>query len=310
MKDLVSIVIPCYNDEDYIGESIRSALKQDFKKEVIVVDDWSTDESLDIIRSFGEEIKYISQENKGAPSARNKGLSVAKGNLVKFHDSDDVLLEGVVSRQVNALNQIDDERSVIFSDLYCSAEIRNSPDKGFDLKEVGLKYLVGDAITTPCTIHRKSLLTEVGGFKEGLSCGQEYDLHIRMKIKGVRFFYQPGGTIEKKTERERGISKRTHPNKNPYPKIDLYRHIESVIESGYEGIPSSAKKPLARRWWITGRQALRGGNEHGAKICFKKALQLSQDCVCGSVPYRFLVEIAGPYYAEHTGTWLKKYGLH
>ena len=83
-KPLVSIVIPCFNAERFVGAAIRSALEQSYTdKEVIVIDDGSEDGSLKIIESFGDAIRMDSGPNRGGGAARNRGLELARGELVR-----------------------------------------------------------------------------------------------------------------------------------------------------------------------------------------------------------------------------------
>jgi len=89
---LLSIIIPNYNYEKYIGATIESALALDWAaKEIIVVDDGSTDRSLEIIKSFGDRIRYLSKPNGGQRSAVNAAFPLAKGELIYILDSDDVV---------------------------------------------------------------------------------------------------------------------------------------------------------------------------------------------------------------------------
>src|SRR5437016_13270877 len=90
---LVSILIPCFNAEKYIAEAIESALSQTWeRREIIVVDDSSTDESLKIALSFGRQgVKVITQDHLGASAARNRGLREANGDFIQFLDADDLL---------------------------------------------------------------------------------------------------------------------------------------------------------------------------------------------------------------------------
>jgi len=97
----VSVIIPCYNGEAYVRESIQSALDQSAATfEVIVIDDGSTDGSLEVIKSFGEKIRWESGPNRGGGAARNRGLELARGEWIKFHDADDVLLPECVANQM------------------------------------------------------------------------------------------------------------------------------------------------------------------------------------------------------------------
>lgn len=102
MNRLVSILIPAYNSQRWIKETIESALSQTWSnKEVIIVDDGSTDDTLQIAKSYeSKTLKVITQENRGAPSARNTALSNAQGDYIQWLDNDDLLDPDKISRQI------------------------------------------------------------------------------------------------------------------------------------------------------------------------------------------------------------------
>src|SRR5580698_4662849 len=92
MPPLVSIIIPSYNSENHLAETIKSALSQTWvNKEIIIIDDGSTDSSVQIAKGFESNVKVLVQKNKGASAARNAGLKEAKGDYIQFLDSDDLL---------------------------------------------------------------------------------------------------------------------------------------------------------------------------------------------------------------------------
>src|SRR5690606_2283060 len=98
---LVSIIIPCYNAEKYVAEAIQSALDQTYPNcEVIVIDDGSTDGSLEVIQSFGDKIRCETGPNKGGCAARNRGLELAKGEWIQFLDADDLISVEKIERQM------------------------------------------------------------------------------------------------------------------------------------------------------------------------------------------------------------------
>jgi glycosyltransferase involved in cell wall biosynthesis len=105
MSRLVSVLIPCYNAAPYLGDAIESALAQTWpEKEVIVVDDGSTDESLAIARVFEKKsVLVFTQQNRGASAARNRAFSVSHGEYVKFFDADDVLHPHIIERQMTRI---------------------------------------------------------------------------------------------------------------------------------------------------------------------------------------------------------------
>jgi glycosyltransferase involved in cell wall biosynthesis len=106
-QPLVSIIIPAYNSEKYLAETITAALDQTWpNKEVIIVDDGSTDGTLAIARKFeSETVQVFYQENKGASGARNKGLQEAKGQFIQFLDGDDLLSPDKITIQMDVLLQ-------------------------------------------------------------------------------------------------------------------------------------------------------------------------------------------------------------
>lgn len=105
----VSIITPCYNAADYIASSIISVQSQTCSDwEMIIVDDGSTDDSVDIIKGFSQSdsrIKLISKENGGSASARKLALSIAKGEYIQFLDADDLLEQDKLHRQIKMMQE-------------------------------------------------------------------------------------------------------------------------------------------------------------------------------------------------------------
>jgi len=114
MQPLVSILIPCYNAEQWLTETIESALAQTWQnKEIIVVDDGSTDNSLDIAKQFESSIvKVISQENRGGSAARNTAYKACQGEFIQYLDADDLLAPTKIESQIKLLDQEDNVNCV------------------------------------------------------------------------------------------------------------------------------------------------------------------------------------------------------
>src|SRR5215510_10206142 len=97
----VSAIIPTYNYARYVAAAVESVLAQNFKDlEIVVIDDGSTDDTIDALRPFGERIRYIPQEHGGLAAARNAGIRSSRGQYLAFLDSDDLWLPDKVSMQV------------------------------------------------------------------------------------------------------------------------------------------------------------------------------------------------------------------
>lgn len=102
--DLVSVIIPTYNNAAYITEAVDSVLAQDYKNiEIIVVDDGSSDNTGEALDCYSDRIHYVKQSNQGASAARNQGIELAKGEWISFLDSDDRWKGDKISRQIEQL---------------------------------------------------------------------------------------------------------------------------------------------------------------------------------------------------------------
>jgi glycosyltransferase involved in cell wall biosynthesis len=114
---LVSILIPAYNAENWIADSIRSATAQSWpRKEIIIVDDGSNDQTAAVARRFAsKEVAVVSTENRGAAAARNCALQLSQGDYIQWLDADDLLAPDKVERQLAALQQTDDPRILLSS---------------------------------------------------------------------------------------------------------------------------------------------------------------------------------------------------
>jgi len=182
--DLISVIMPCFNSEKYLHEAIESVLEQTYDNiELIVVDDGSTDNSVEIARGYGDRVLLITQNNKGPYPARNKGLEVSNGTFVAFLDADDYWRADFVEKLYSTLCN---SNAVL---AYCgwqniglkggSGEPFIPPDyESGNKAELFLRH------AAPWPIHaaliKRSALDEVGGFNEKLFSCMDYDLWLRI----------------------------------------------------------------------------------------------------------------------------------
>jgi len=117
MTPLVSILIPAFNAQEWIAETIQSALRQTWpRNEIIVLDDGSADETLVVARRFeSDEVRVISQPNQGAAAARNQALALSRGEYIQWLDADDLLSPDKVAHQMEAAQQVRDRRALFSS---------------------------------------------------------------------------------------------------------------------------------------------------------------------------------------------------
>jgi len=115
MDPLVSILIPAYNAEEWIADTIQSAVAQTWgRKEIIIVDDGSRDCTAEVARRFAsKEVTVVSGENQGAAAARNSALQVSQGDYIQWLDADDLLAPDKVERQLAAVREGDSKRILL-----------------------------------------------------------------------------------------------------------------------------------------------------------------------------------------------------
>ncbi len=115
-KPKLSVIIAAYNHQDYIAQTLKSLESQAFQDfEIIVVDDGSTDKTVDMVKSCHSRAQIFTQENQGVVAARNRGVSLSRGEYICFVDSDDIVLPDRFAIQVAALDN-DPELGLVFAD--------------------------------------------------------------------------------------------------------------------------------------------------------------------------------------------------
>ena len=190
---LVSIIIPTYNSSKYIEDALNSVITQDYvNKEIIIVDDGSSDDTIAKLTPYLDEIKIIKQKNMGSGAARNNGLENSNGKYIAFLDSDDLWLPGKLSAQIEYLEEHPDVKLVYGSwDSFKNdpvQEIKSLSNTAITSTEIdressGWIYdkLIEDCIvwTSTVVMHRE-LLTTVGYFDVNLRRGQDYDYWLRV----------------------------------------------------------------------------------------------------------------------------------
>jgi glycosyltransferase involved in cell wall biosynthesis len=195
VRPFVSILIPCYNAERWIAQAIESALAQTWpEKEIIVLDDGSTDASLDIIRQFDGRIRWESGPNRGGGAARNRLLTLAKGEWLQYLDADDYLLPEKVARQaefVAAQAGVDVLFGPITLEHWSDAGSRRELLPIPEPHDLWILLASWRLPQTGAPLWRKEAIVEVGGWKLGQPCCQEHELYLRLLMGGKRFAYCP-----------------------------------------------------------------------------------------------------------------------
>jgi glycosyltransferase involved in cell wall biosynthesis len=197
MKDepLISVIIPTYNRAHTVIKAIKSVLEQSWiKKEIIIVDDGSTDNTEEIIQPYLSKVKYVKQQNQGVSAARNKGIEISSGEYITFLDSDDIWLETKIEHQVNDLINYPEcilhltnalvDRPNINANIFNLFEQR-----GFKSKENLIEYrplqilLKYDLAMVQCCMVKKKLLSECK-FDTNYRIHEDLDFFLRLSLMG------------------------------------------------------------------------------------------------------------------------------
>ncbi|MBN8834483.1 MAG: hypothetical protein BGO53_00910 [Sphingobacteriales bacterium 39-19] len=194
-KHLVSVIIPTYNRDSLVKESIESVIAQTYRPiECIVVDDGSTDNTKEVVNELIKEntgsftLKYIRQQNAGSQVARNTGTAAAKGAFIQYLDSDDLLYPDKIEKQVSFLNEHTNCDGV-FGD-WEKGTIENK-ERIFAYKNDNLveQFLAERCIANFAILMRSALIKKIGDWDITIKRNQEIDFHLRGVLAGGRFGY-------------------------------------------------------------------------------------------------------------------------
>ena len=189
---MISVIIPTYNRASFLKEAIQSVLNQDYFErdafvpfEVLVIDDGSTDNTEEIVRSFRGKVKYRFKEHRGVSAARNLGLDLARGEYIAFLDSDDLWKEEKISIQINFMSTFSEARICYTEEIWIRRGVFVNP------KKIHRKYSgwIFDRVLPLCllslssALFRKDVFEKIGKFDEELPACEDYDFGIRLAQK-------------------------------------------------------------------------------------------------------------------------------
>lgn len=269
-QPLVSVIIPAFNAQNYISETIDSIIAQSYTNiEIIVVDDGSTDNTAEIIKSYNNIVKYVYQNNSGGCSVpRNTGISVCKGELLTFIDSDDLMPPNRVESQVSFLcNHLDID--LVFSDYQnfglhgksSSTHFQECPNfhKFLDGKneiiiDRACEYLADENFGISGTFMlRRRLLNHVSGFNTALKACEDF-----------HFYYQLARFTRVGVINQVGMLRRLHDNNMTKSEYKMFSEgikcYKMLIDSEHNNIAKDhLKRNLAIRWRALGRYFTNNG---------------------------------------------------
>lgn len=185
---LISVIIPVYNCDRYLSETIESVLKQTYPpSEIIIVDDGLTDKSAEVAKSFGDLIKYKYQNNSGAAVARNTGIKIAKGEYIAFLDADDLWTENKLKLQIEAFKNYP-QLDIIFGKVqqFISAELSADLNKRIYCPSEAQNGYIPSTMMT-----KKESFIKVGYFDDKWQLGEFIDWYLKAQEKKLTSIMLP-----------------------------------------------------------------------------------------------------------------------
>jgi glycosyltransferase involved in cell wall biosynthesis len=295
---IVTVVIPVFNGQRFIGEAIRSVLAQTFRDlEIIVVDDGSTDRTASVVRQFTAPVSYYRQENSGAGVARNFGVSVAQGEWIAFLDADDLWYPPKLTVQMDHVHKYP-EAEFFYSDLDAVDEHGNLVAEGLLRTELERRKkhvrsnLIGlvfgrRPFPRPSTVLlRREVFLSAGRFNPNFrrSNHEDFDLFARVaRICAVHFI--PESLAKYRVHAMQGSQDTARSDEN------WLMLLHSLWET-YRNEPEKQTKLLhyyARYFCNQGRDLMVAGNYHEARRRFSFAFHYE------------------PLYKKNLGRWALSY---
>ena len=275
IKGLVSVIVPVYNREDYVGETLDSILQQTYSNiEIIAVNDGSTDNSLSVLQTYKEKypdkIIIINQENQGQVRSRNNAIEKANGEYIAFLDSDDLWLPEKLEKQIplfvdgvglvySGIHNIDNDGNILDTEL-CQQDMRG---------DIYLKLLIKNRMTGGTVVLRRDVLDKVGLFDTEFAAAENWDLWIRVcKQYAADFVNEPL------------VKYRKHPGNMSKDGSLMLNIIDNILTEHCSNEPESAEakaainKARANYAYRKGIYNISQTDYKAARKNFKETLQL------------------------------------
>ncbi len=270
-EPLISVVIPIYNKQNYIGRTIESVLNQKFSNfEIIAVDDGSSDASIEKVKTFNDpRLRLIQRENGGDGAARNTGILEAKGQVIAFLDGDDQWMPEFLSE----IYKLQEEFPV--AGMYASGlRLKYSASFWIDFyvepgAESGSRFLIEDYftlalqrsfITSSNVAIKRSVFNEIGGFYEQIGASCDRDMWARVAMK-YDIAYSKRILSTYNCEYSEGRVSQTKRKVPPAPAMS--KTVAKLIEErGLQAVDEKLLDLVNIQWLDRVDKAIKSGNLH------------------------------------------------
>jgi glycosyltransferase involved in cell wall biosynthesis len=275
IKPKVSVVIPCYNSENWIKETLISVFNQTYNNiEIIIIDDGSKDNTRKVLNKYilDDKIKYFNQENKGPASARNLGIEKSTGKYIAFLDSDDIWINNKIETQVSFLENnscyqlvltdlliIDEKGDLLFEKKNKLPIERHKIIKNIFLGKI--------TMYTPTILVRKKSIEKIGGFNEDLIHLEDH--FMLMKFASEFNIYHLKDFLVKRRKTSNSMSGKIQPKK-------ILKHYKKFINKSLNEFPFLYKYKnlqLSKTYQIVGKKHMSYNNRVKSLKFFLKSIK-------------------------------------
>ena len=269
----VSVILPTYNRAHTLLRSIESVLNQTYSNfELIIVDDGSTDNTTEVVKSFNDSrIIYIKKsKNAGPASARNTGINNSRGKYIAFQDSDDEWLKEKLEKQILLLEKSDNNVGVVYSSFYKIMSNNNKvliPKSSIKEKEgwIYKRLLSGNIVGMPVALIKKECFEKCGNFNENLHALEDWELFLRIS-KDYKFIFINEALVIS-YESPVSVSKN---------RINHINAIKTILKENYNEINKN-NKLLSQYCYLIGKRLLDINNFEEGKKWLNQSLK--SDCL-------------------------------
>jgi hypothetical protein len=291
----VSVVIPCWNAERWIARAINSALDQKYPKlEVIVIDDGSSDLSLEVIRSLGDEVRWATGPNSGACAARNRGLELSNSDYVMFLDADDYIEPNSLSAWLKSASEAGAD-IVLGPYVYergATRTIGRSPSEPVGAHPLLCQWLDG-WFTPPCSVlWRRSFVVSIGGWNPRAreSRFDDGELVMRALLSGACVSVADGGLgIYVQHDSPHRVSQRAGAAVMAC-ELALLRNLWEIAQARRH---EYARSSFAHAFYRMSYEAFAGGVDDVGHDALREARRLGLKGHVGSLTHRALANVLG-----------------
>ncbi|PYQ28423.1 MAG: glycosyltransferase [Acidobacteria bacterium] len=247
-RPVVSVVTPSYQQGRFLERTLESVAMQDGALEHIVMDGGSTDGTLAILERWRDRITFKSERDRGQTAAINAGMSIARGEILAYLNSDDVYYPGAIAAAVAAFER-DPSVDVVYGDAD-HIDVEDRVIGAYPIEEWSIERLkLVCFLCQPAVFLRRRVIERFGAFDENLHYCMDYEYWLRLALRGARFAHLPARLAG---SRLHGDAKTFRSAKAAHVEINdmLKRHLGGVPDNwlwNYAAVDSRAVVPVALR---------------------------------------------------------------